>query len=105
MGGLRFSFQGSEHGGAVDASWRAGSRDSGERWQNIPMRHNVVADASGFNLCRPADDHRHADAAFIHVALITAQAGGAVKEVGVRSAFVMRAVVAREKNDGVGIDA
>ena len=57
-----------------------------------------------FDLARPPDDHRHADAAVVHRPLVAAERPRAAEERGVGAPFLVRAVVAREEDDGIVLE-
>ena len=52
-------------------------------------------------MARPLDDHRHADAALVEVALVAAPGAVGVEEIRVGAAFEVRAVVAGKDDKGV----
>ena len=73
-------------------------------------RHNVVegqlmvVHGTGFHLARPADDERDADAAFIALALQTAQLAVASEERRVGSPFFVRTVVTAENHNRILVE-
>ena len=65
------------------------------------MGTDVVGCLACVDAAGPVGEERHADAAFPQVAFVAAQGAGAVEEAGLMAAFVMRAVVAGEEDEGV----
>ena len=65
----------------------------------------MIADTAGRNGAGPARDHRHADAAFVEIALDAAQRTRALEEHRIAAPLLMRAVVADEHHQGVPLDA
>src|SRR5207245_857719 len=52
----------------------------------------------------PPNDEGNADAAFVEIAFDAAQGTGGLEEFGIHAAFLVRAVVAGEDDDGVGVN-
>src|SRR5207244_7141408 len=73
--------------------------------QKIPEGPDLLADGASPDFPRPAHDHRHADAAFIEVALAAAQGAAAAKKVRLVPAFLVWAIVAAEEDDRVTVQA
>ena len=72
-----------------------------ERREPVEAGHDPVLDLAGRNLAGPADDARHAEAAFQHRPL----AAGERRLAAVGPGEVLGAVVGREDDDGVVLEA
>src|SRR5262245_9613418 len=68
------------------------------------MPPDLRALGASLHFARPADDHRHADAAFIKIAFDAAQRTVAVEEIRIDSAFFVRPVITGKDHDRVLID-
>ena len=72
-----------------------------KRRQPVFLREDVVDDRAGLDHARPADEHRHAEAAFPGRALLAVERRGAA----VRPRHRFRAVVGAIDDDGIVRDA
>ena len=75
------------------------------RRQQILKTAEVRRGGAGRNHTGPTRQHRSADTALVHVALMPAQVAGGVPEQGVMPALLMRTVVAAEHHQRVVIHA
>ncbi len=62
--------------------------------QEIPERRDMITDRVGFYPARPAGNHRHTNAALVQCPFVAFKRARTVKELRIRSAFLVRAVIA-----------
>src|SRR4029079_11809798 len=99
VGTLRLSAEDGQNRRTVKARGNGNAGEFGKGGKKIPMRSRIHRGGCGGDRPRPAGNHRHANAALIHVALDSLQPARALEELWIAASLLMRTVVAREEDE------